>query len=103
MTRDLKFATLGGLLVTFADTTAEQTGILPGALYKFTAHGGMALVRWGASDAATSDAGWDFAVGDGETVYARAPASTTAFNVIEANAGSAATATLAVSRVDEGV
>lgn len=93
------FVASGGLLIAIGDTTVEQTGMLPGELYQFTAIGGMALCRWGASDAAIADAGFDFAVPPGAVVRSRCPAATTAINVIESDAGSIATATLAVARV----
>lgn len=94
-----KYAVDGGLLVAIGATTVEQTGLLPGHIYEFAAIGGMALCRWGADAAATADAGFDFAVPAGGKVRARCPTGDTAINVIEAEASSTATATLAISRV----
>lgn len=100
--RELKFITAGSKHVAFSDVTAEQTGLIAGRLYRFSANGGMALVRWGASDAVTGDGGWDFAVPAGAYIDVRCPAGVSAFNVIEADAGSTATAALAVAAIDEG-
>ncbi len=91
-----KFAVDGGLLVAIGATTVEQTGLIVGGRYRATAHGGMALVRLGADDASIADGGFDFAVGDGESVDFIA--TDAALNVIEADADSAANAILAVSR-----
>lgn len=100
--RELKFTRSGSKTVVFSDVTAEQTGMIPGRLYCFTCIGGQALVRWGADDATAADGGYDFAVTPGAMVFTRCPAGTTAFNVIESDAGSIATATLIAAAVDEG-
>jgi hypothetical protein len=97
---ELIFITAKSKTVVFSDVTAEQTGVVPGTLYRFTAIGGQALVRWGASDATAADGGYDFAVVPGDAVMARVPAGITAFNVIESDAGSIATATLIASAVE---
>lgn len=101
--RELKFIRSGSKTVVFSDVTAEQTGMIPGRLYRFTAIGGQALVRWGADDATAADGGYDFAVVPGDAVVTRCPEGTTAFNVIESDAGSIATATLIAAAIDEGV
>ena len=89
----------GGLLILLGATTVEQTGLLPGHEYDFVATGGTALCRWGAGDASIADAGFDFSVPPGAVVRARCPTGVTAINVIEAEAGSTATAVLTVGRV----
>ena len=90
---------LAGMHVLLGATTVEQTGITAGHLYEFTANGGSALVRWGAGDAATADAGFDFCVPQNGLVRAYAPAGTTAVNIIEANAISDALATVTIADV----
>jgi hypothetical protein len=102
-TREMKFVRSGSKTVVFSDVTAEQTGMIAGRLYRFSCIGGQALVRWGADDATVADGGYDFAVVPGAYIDVRCPPATTAFNVIESDAGSIATATLIAAAIDEGV
>lgn len=95
------YAAGGGLLVLLGASTVEQTGMLPGHVYEFVSTGGTALCRWGASDAAIADGGFDFSVPPGAVVRARCPTGTTAINIIEAEAGSTATAVVTIARVKE--
>jgi hypothetical protein len=95
-----QYFALGGMIVAIGATTVEQTGFVPGGTYELKAVGGLALCRWGAGDASAADGGFDFAVGPGTTgLIVVCPEETTAMNVIEAETGSTATATLAISRI----
>lgn len=90
----------GGLVVLLGASTVEQTGLTAGETYEFTATGGTAIVRWGAADASAADAGFDFAVPPGAVIRARVPTGDTAVNIIEAEAGSTATAVVTMARVN---
>jgi len=90
---------LGGQLILITAASVEQTGLLPGALYEFTAHGGGALCRWDTTAATIADGGFTFCVSAGETKRVRCPAGNTLLNVIEMDADSAAAATLILSEV----
>jgi len=93
------YARDGGLLVLLGAATVEQTGMVAGRTYEFAADDGAALIRWGAGDASIADGGFDFCVPRNCTVRSTCPAGVTAVNVIEANAGSVATATLTIADV----
>lgn len=91
---------LGGFIILVSDSAVEQTGLTPGAIYEFQAHGGTALCRWDTTDAAAADGSFTFTVVPGSgPVYVQCPVGNTLLNVIEANAGSAASATLTVQEV----
>ena len=97
----------GGMIIALGATTVEQTGFIAGRTYEFTVScagtagaGSTALVKWGGDNATIADAGFDFAVPQGTLVRAVCPASTTACNVIEAEAGTVATATVVVAEVE---
>jgi hypothetical protein len=94
-----EYGALSGLVVLITAASVEQTGLVPGAYYEFTATGGTALCRWDTTAAAASDGGFTFAVVPGETKRVRNPVGNTLLNVIEAETGSTATAVLTVSRV----
>lgn len=96
-----KFVPGGGIKVAVGATTVEVTTLKPGTRYRFThSAGGDAattqspgcLVRFSASDAASANGGFDFALAAGESLDITAPSST--INVIEMDATSAATAAL---------
>jgi hypothetical protein len=93
------YKALGGSIIVVSDSAVEQTGLLPGALYEFSAYGCQALCRWDTTAAAASDGGFTFAVNDGETKRVRCPAGNTLLNVIEANALSGTGATLTISEI----
>lgn len=104
----LAFRAGGGIKVAVGATTVEITTLKPGQVYRFThSAGGDAattqnpgcLCRFSASDAASSNGNFDFAVAAGESVLVRAPGTT--LNVIEMDATSAATAALYIQPVDE--
>ena len=104
----LTFAAAGGIKVAVGAATVEITSLKPGRTYRFThSNGGDAattqspgcLCRFSASDAASSNGSFDFAVAAGESVLVRAPGTT--LNVIEMDATSAATAALYIQEVDE--
>ena len=104
----LGFRAGGGIKVAVGATTVEITTLIPGRVYRFThAAGGDAattqnpgcLCRFSASDAASSNGNFDFAVAAGESVIVQAPSST--LNVIEMDATSAATAALYIQALDE--
>ena len=91
---------LGGINVLITAASVEQTGLEPGALYEFTAIGGMACCRWDTTAATAADGGFTFCVVPGESKRVRNPSPNTLLNVIESDAGSIATATLLITRVD---
>lgn len=98
----LKYKADGGLLVLLGATTVEQTGMKAGTSYEFSvsdANGVTALVRWGADDASAADAGFDFAVPSGTTVRSVCPSAVTAVNIIEAEAGTSATAAVLIAEL----
>lgn len=90
---------LGGVSVVISDASVEQTGLEPGASYDFVATGGTALCRWDTTAATAADGGYTFAVPPGTVVRVRNPADNTLLNVIEAEAGSTATAILTFAKV----
>jgi hypothetical protein len=89
----------GGKLVLLGAATVEQTGLIAGNTYEFTAVGGTALLRWGADDATIADGGFDFALSPGNTIKAVCPAGDSAINIIEAEAGTTATAAVLIAQV----
>jgi hypothetical protein len=91
------FVALAGKLVLLGAVSVEQTGFIKGRTYAFVAVGGTALVRWDTTAATIADGGFDFAVPPGETVYA--VARDTLVNIIEAEAGSTATAAVLIGEV----
>lgn len=93
------YEALGGIVVLIGATSVEQGGLAPGATYEFYAQGGAAVCRWDTIDAAPSDGGFTFVVGDGETKRIRNPLGNTLLNVEELDSSSAATAVLTLSRV----
>lgn len=104
----LQFVAGGGIKVAVGATTVEITSLKPGRLYRFThSAGGDAaatqspgcVCRFSASDAASSNGNFDFAVAAGESVLVRAIGSV--LNVIEMDATSAATAALYIQLIDE--
>ncbi len=98
---EVTYKPLGGLHI-LIDIAAEQTGLLPGALYEFVAHGGAAVCRWDTTAAVAGDAGFTFCVTPGVPVRVRCPILNTAglLNVIQANADSAAAASLTLSIIE---
>ena len=76
-------------------TTAEQTGMKPGATYEFTCTAAC-VARWGADDASAADGGFDFAVPTGAVVRSVCPTGDTAINIIRV----AADGNCLISRVD---
>lgn len=110
--RVLSFRTGSGIKVAVGATTVEITSLLPGRTYRFThSAGGDAattqspgcLCRFSASDAASSNGAFDFAVAAGESLLVRAPVGDagTTLNVIEMDATSAATAALYIQEVSD--
>ena len=73
------------------------------AVYKqgirLNAVGGDALIRVGADDASSANAGFDFCVSNYAQLHWKATSTT--INVIEADASSAATAALYISELDD--
>jgi hypothetical protein len=94
-----EYVPLGGGVVAIGAASVEQTGLTAGATYEFTATGGTALCRWDTTAAAASDGGFTFAVVPGTVVRCKNPLGNTLLNVIEAEAGSTATATLTYAQV----
>jgi hypothetical protein len=94
-----EYAALGGINVLITAASVEQTGLVPGAVYEFTAVDGTACCRWDTTAATSADGGFTFVVGKGETKRVRNPAGNTLLNVIESDAGSVATAVLLITRV----
>lgn len=93
----------GGLLVLLGAATVEQTGMVAGRTYEFVTagdSGDTALVRWGADDASIADGGFDFAVPVGAVIRSVCPAGVTAVNIIEAEAGTSATAAVLIAEVE---
>ena len=108
----LAFRAGAGIKVAVGATTVEITTLRAGRAYRFThSAGGDAattqspgcLCRFSASDAASSNGNFDFAVAAGESVIVRAPPGNvgTTLNVIEMDATSAATAALYIQEIDE--
>jgi len=96
-TRDLKFVTAGGKLLSFTDSEGTETALIIGRLYKITATA-ICAVRFGASAVTAADGGFDFALDAGESVYLRAPHAT-----IRAIRATATDGSLLIGLVDEGV
>ena len=96
---EVTYKALGGINVLITASSVEQTGLLPGALYEFTAIGGMACCRWDTTAATAADGGFTFCVVPGESKRLRNPAANTLLNVIESDAGSIATATLLITEI----
>jgi hypothetical protein len=108
----LSFRAGAGIKVAVGAATVEITSLKPGRVYRFThSAGGDAattmspgcLCRFSASDAASSNGNFDFAVAAGESVLVRAPVGNagTTLNVIEMDATSAATAALYIQELEE--
>ena len=95
-----KYVADSGLVVLLGAATVEQTGMVAGQVYEFTSTGGTAICRWGADDASAADGGFDFAVPPGAVVRAICPSGDSAINIIEAEAGSTATAVVTITKVD---
>ena len=93
------YKALGGQLILITAASVEQAGLLPGALYEFTASGGGALCRWDTTAATIADGGFTFCIAPGDTKRVRNPAGNTLLNVIEMDADSAAAATLIMTEV----
>lgn len=93
------YEALGGKVILIGAASVEETGLEPGATYDFVATGGTALCRWDTTAAAAADGSFTFACPPGAVVRVRNPANNTLLNVIEAEAGSTATAVLAVCKV----
>ena len=98
-TDETTYKALGGSVILITAASVEQTGLLPGALYEFTAVGGHALCRWDTTAAAATDGVFTFAVTPGQSVRVRCPVGNTLLNVIEGSADSASAATLIISQV----
>ena len=98
MSDEVTYKALGGFHI-LIDVAAEQTGLVPGALYEFHAHGGAAVCRWDTTAAVAGDAGFTFCVSPGSPVRARCPVGNTLLNVIQANADSATAASLTLSEI----
>lgn len=90
---------LGGVLILITAASVEQTGLVGGTFYEFTAVGGMALCRWDTTAATIADGGFTFCVPEGERLVVQNPVGNTLLNVIEASGDSAAAATLILSVV----
>lgn len=99
MQPSLDYVADAGLVVLLGAATVEQTGMLPGHWYEFVSTGGTAVCRWGADDASAADAGFDFSVPPGAVVRSQCPTGVTAINIIEAEAGSTATAVVTIARL----
>lgn len=93
-----QFRAGGGIKVAVGATTVEITTLIKGRRYRITAtaggdaattQSGAALFRFSASDAASSNGAFDFALAAGESIDIVAPGTT--LNIIEADATSAAT------------
>lgn len=101
-----RFVAGGGIKVAVGAATVEITTMLPGHRYLIAhAAGGDAattqspgaLFRWSASDAASSNGNFDFAIPAGGMLEVVAQGTT--LNIIEMDATSAATAAVYISRI----
>jgi len=99
MSDEVTYFPLGAFHVVISDSAVEETGLKPGALYEFQAHGGHALCRWDTTSPSIGDGTFTFGVAPGCVVRARCPTGNTLLNVIEAGADSAAAASLTISEI----
>lgn len=95
------FVAGGGIKVAVGASTVEITSLKIGAVYQLSAVGGDALVRVGASDAASSNGNFDFIVNEYDQMHWKAPSTT--INVIEADTTSDAAAALYISEIADDV
>lgn len=95
------FVAGGGIKVAIGASTVEITSLKIGAVYQLSAASGDALVRVGASDAASSNGNFDFAVTKNAPLKWKAPSTT--INVIEADTTSDAAAALYISEIADDV
>jgi len=108
--RELSFVAGGGIKVAVGAATVEITSLKPGRLYRMTHSAGGELAttqssgcvcRFSASDAASSNGAFDFAIAAGESLLVRAPVGNagTTLNVIRMDAADSASAALYIQEV----
>ncbi len=94
-----EYVALEGKHILITAASVEQTGLVAGAFYEFTAFGGSALCRWDTSAATIADNGFTFCVQPGVRLIVQNPIGNTLLNVIEASADSGGGAALTLCRV----
>ena len=96
---NFKYRPLKGKIVAITAASVEQTALVGGVTYEFTAFGGVALCRWDTTAATIADDGFTFAVAPGSPVRIQNPDGNTLLNVIEGSADSGGAAVLTICEV----